>query len=525
MTAERNALTPPTSFVGRDHELAELREALATARLVTISGPGGTGKTRLALELAKALAAEGTEVWIVELAAVPAAGDVVPAVVDALGWTEVSGDDPIGDIATRLRSRTGMLVLDNCEHVLDGAAAVARAVTAVCDDLRVITTSREPLRAVGELIWRLAPLRAPGPGEHPTASDLEAMSSAQLLVERVRLHDRSFALDESNADAVGRICAALDGLPLAIELAAPWFRVLGAEEVAGRVEESLDLLAAYHSATSERHRTLAATMEWSYELLSEREQLLLTRLSVFAGGFGIEAVESVCSGHGIEGEEVVPLLARLVDTSLVVTERRGEITQYRLLETVREFSRSRLGARAHGTSTTWAFRRNGELWSVGPQPVQLPHAKGLGYIHRLVERMGEEVHVLDLTGGIAEGQIGPALDDRARRAYRERLADLRSEADEASAFNDPERAARAEAEIDAILTELSAAVGLGGRDRPVASSSERARTSVTKAIRWAIRRIGDVDAGVADHLRHAVHTGTYCRYEPGAVQWELGEGA
>jgi len=516
-------LIPTTSFIGRDLELVAVARQLAERRVLTVTGPGGTGKTRLVRELLRTRSADA---WWVELASVADAGGVRQAVIDALGWRESFGDvggaEPTADpLVERLRSRTGVLVLDNCEHVLGAAAELAHAVASQCSGVRVLSTSREPLGTAGEAVWRLSPLAVPAAGDE--ASDLAAVPSVQLFVDRVQLHDRSFRLDEDNAAAVVRICRALDGLPLALELAAPWLRVLSPAEAADRIEDDLDFVAAYGSALPERQRSLSAVLDWSYGLLDDSERLLFSRLSVFVGGFTLEAAEAVCSEDGLEEAEVLRLLARLVDTSLVVKEERAGIAWYRLLETVRDFSRRRLGAlEAPEHTGAWAFRRDGDVWEVGPRPVRIPHAKGLGYIHALLSQPGVELHVLDLSGRLRDGDAGPLLDHAARSAYRERLADLRAEADEAAEFNDLERVARAEAEIDAIVTQLSAAVGIGGRGRVAGSATERARMSVTKAIRWAIQRLGQHDELAAAHLERSVKTGAYCRYDPpDAVEWRL----
>ena len=321
-----------SSFVGREDELSEVVRLLHDHRLVTLTGVGGSGKTRLALAVAGELEEIFVDgVWVVELAPI---GDpeLVPRVVaSAAGIGERPGQ-PLTDTLTELlRSRTALLVLDNCEHLIDACAALADALLRSCPEMRILATSREVLGITGEVAWPVPPLR-------------EAVA---LFTERAAAVRPSFALTEESAPDVTRIAKQLDGLPLALELAATRVRVLSVQEIASRLGESLQLLVGDRTVTA-RHHTLEATFDWSHALLSPAEQVLFRRLSVFRGGFTLAAAEAVCTGDGLAPADVLDMLYLLVEKSLVIADPTNGSTRYRLLEVVRQYAEKQLTAADDG---------------------------------------------------------------------------------------------------------------------------------------------------------------------------------
>jgi predicted ATPase/DNA-binding CsgD family transcriptional regulator len=333
-----------SSFVGRGREINEIEGLLTDHRLLTLAGPGGSGKTRLALRVA-AEVAEGFEdgVWLVELAPLSDPDLVSRAVASVLGVRETPGTDLVDSLCVYLASRgTTLLILDNCEHIVDACASLSEALLHRCAKLRILATSRETLRVPGETLFAVPPLSLPDPRHSPTVASLPAYEATGLFVERTRAVKPDFSLTEGNAMAVAQVCYRLDGIPLALELAAARARVLSVEQISSRLDESFRLLTASGRRDIPHHRTLRATMDWSYELLRVEEQTLFRRLSVFAGGWTLEAAEEVCAGEGLEQDEVLDLLTSLVDKSLVlVSEQDGE-ARYRLLETVRQYGREKL---------------------------------------------------------------------------------------------------------------------------------------------------------------------------------------
>ena len=334
--------SPPTRLIGRDVELATLRDLITEpdARLVTITGPGGSGKTRLAVELGTRLRDDlGWHVALADLTGLRTAALVLPTIAAALGVKE-GGDRSLAEAtAVVLGDREVIAVVDNFEHVIDTAAGLADLLAAA-PGLRLIVTSRQALRLRWEREYPLSPLELPagdGPG---TAETIGAAPAVELLVDRIRRVRPGFSLDDDNAAALGEICRRLDGLPLAIELAAARLRVLSPQDLLHRLEHRLDSLAAASPDAPDRHRTLRATIAWSHDHLSPDEQRVFRRLGVFAGGAGLEAVEAVCSDDdGVDSATVLDLVAGLVDKSLVVTgvDAAGR-TRFRLLETIREFA-------------------------------------------------------------------------------------------------------------------------------------------------------------------------------------------
>ncbi len=344
VVAGRRRLPLETStFVGREHELAELRTLLGRTRLLTLAGTGGAGKTRLALELARDREdAHADGAILVELDSVGEGADVPDAVAEALDLRALPGGALVDAIAADLAPRELLLVLDNCEHVIGSSAALADALLRSAPRLTILATSREPLRVPGEVVFRVPSLAIPDPDAAELPAELLSYEAVRLFVERAGAVAPGFELDESNAAAVARICHRLDGLPLALELAAARTDALAAAALAERLDDRFRLLRAGSRTAPTRQQTLEAALDWSYELLADVERVLLRRLAVFSGGFTLEAAEEVCAGEGLEQAQVADVLARLVEKSLVTTEERQAARRYRLLETIRAYASARL---------------------------------------------------------------------------------------------------------------------------------------------------------------------------------------
>ena len=317
-----------TRFIGRDRELADLTRLLDTTRLVTLTGAGGSGKTRLAREVAVQLSSSFARVVWVDLASLADAQLLAQHVATCMHLPERVGASAIDLLIGTLTSDRALLVLDNCEHLVDGCADLAESLLRACSRLTILATSRAALGVASEMAWLVPPLAS---GE-----------AVQLFVERAQSALPSFALTEANAAALSEICRRLDGIPLAIELAAARVRVLSPEQIARRLDDAFRLLTTGSRTALPRHRTLRATMEWSYDLLGEREQMLLRRLSAFAGSFALEAAEAVCAGGQLEADDILDGVAALVDKSLIVMESGDGAARYRLLETVRQYATERI---------------------------------------------------------------------------------------------------------------------------------------------------------------------------------------
>lgn len=332
-----NLPDPLTEFVGRARERAELAEELPRARVLTLTGPGGCGKSRLAARVAadqEARFPDGAR-WV-ELAGVSDAAAVGLAIARALGVRPGPGQDGVAAAVSRLAARRCLVVLDNCEHVLDAAAHAARALATGCPDVVVLATSREPLHIAGETEWRVPPMTLPEPdGSAPS-------DAVDLFVTRARRVRTDFRLSDRNRPAVARLCRELDGMPLAIELAAARSRVLSVWQIADGLSDRFRVLGAAPRSGPDRHRTLRASVDWSHTSLSDAERILFRRAGVFAGGFTLEAAERVCAGADLDAGRVLELLAALVDKSLVQAEEHGEVVRYRLLETIRHYALERL---------------------------------------------------------------------------------------------------------------------------------------------------------------------------------------
>lgn len=344
-----------TSFIGREREMAEIRRLLAASRLVTLTGAAGSGKTRLALQVAADMIEEFPKgVWLAELTPLADPGLVPQTVASAFGVREVPGRPLLDTLLDYLRTRELLLVLDNCEHLVDAAAHLASSLLRGCPKVRILATSREALGVAGEAAYAVPPLSRPDPRDDLSAEQLVRSEAAHLFLERAAVSNPRFVVTPANAPAIAQIVRRLDGIPLAIELAAARAKVLTAEQIVQRLDDRFRLLTGGSRGGLPHHQTLQAAVAWSYDLLSGRERTLFCRLSVFSGGFSLDALEAVCAdagggapkrpdaGDAIESADVLDLLTRLVDKSLVTTESIGGDVRYRMLETIRLYGQERL---------------------------------------------------------------------------------------------------------------------------------------------------------------------------------------
>jgi predicted ATPase len=340
-----------TSFVGREQEMEQLEELVLAHRLVTLTGAGGAGKTRLAIEVASRLIdAFPDGVWLVELATLSDPPLVPQAAAQALGVKEQPARPVIETLGDYLASKKLLILLDNVEHMLEGCAHLVDSIVRRSPDITVLVTSRERLGMTGELTYRVPSLTVPGTSETMTPETASRYEGVRLFVERAKLV-HPFDLTAQNASYVASICTRLDGMPLAIELAAPRLRSLSVDELSERLDQRFAVLVDGSRAALPRHRTLRSMLDWSYDLLTEREQAMLRRVAVFAAGWTLESAEQVCSGNGIDASDVIKQLTSLVDKSLVLTDELVGATRYRMLETVRQYAQHRL--RDSGEESQW----------------------------------------------------------------------------------------------------------------------------------------------------------------------------
>jgi predicted ATPase/class 3 adenylate cyclase len=330
-----------TSFVGREREFDEVKKMLRDARLVTLHGTGGLGKTRLSLQVAADVLDEYPDgVWFIELAPITDPRLVPQSLASVLGVKEEAGHPVTEALVKFVKDRRLLLILDNCEHLTSACAEIANTLLRAGAGIRILATSRESLRISGETLYALSPLVAPDEGEQPTPAALARYEAVRLFVERATAAMPEFELNEKNAAAVADICRRLDGIPLALELAAARVRALSVENIALRLSDRFKLLTTGNRTALPRQQTLRALIDWSHDLLTQPEQTLFRRLGVFVGGWSLEAAEAVCPGGEINETDVLDLLARLVEKSLVALD--PDSGRYRLLETVRQYAQERL---------------------------------------------------------------------------------------------------------------------------------------------------------------------------------------
>jgi predicted ATPase/DNA-binding SARP family transcriptional activator len=363
-----------SSFVGREREMREIERLLVSSRALTLTGPGGAGKTRLAIEAAASqISAYQDGVWLVELAALSEPALVVQSIADVFDVREQQAVSLVDMVIRHVDDRRLLLLLDNCEHLVEACASTAQALLTGCPNLRIMTTSRQSLRIPGEVLFRVPSLPVPDPDAVMDPAELAPIDSVRLFVERAQAILPTFSLTARNAAAVARLCHHLDGLPLAIELAASRVAVLPVTAIADRLDDRFRLLVGGSGTALSRQQTLKATLDWSYNLLTEPQRRVLRALSVFVGGAPLDAVEIVSPGAGVGSSDVLRLLGELVDQSLVTLDDADAEPRYRLLETVREYGRDQLvelGEReateaAHGT---WALALADQAEAALPGP-------------------------------------------------------------------------------------------------------------------------------------------------------------
>jgi len=376
-----------SSFVGRERLIRDVRFQLESTRLLTLTGTGGTGKTRLALEVAWSLLHGFTGgVWFTELAAVREAAGVARAVGDVLGVREGPGVALVDAIAERLGRSETLLVVDNCEHVVTACAELVAALLGRCSSIRVLATSRQPLHTKGETIVRVPSLPVPNPSAEPDIAELPTIEAVRLFLDRARAVDPSFDMTPANAGAIAGLCYHLDGLPLALELAASRVAVIPVGVLERRLTERFRLLVGGDRAALTRHQTLKATLDWSYDLLSPEQQALLNRLSVFSGGATLGAAEAVCAAPPMTQRDILPMLGELIDQSMVALDISGIEPRYRLLETVREYAKERLVDAGESEAVWSTYRR----WAIELTRPAAPRRGATGWLDAF-RRLGPDI--------------------------------------------------------------------------------------------------------------------------------------
>lgn len=433
-----NLPTQLTPFIGREAELAQLHSLLDDTRLLTVTGSGGCGKTRLALEAATdRIEHHADGIWYVELAPLGETSSVVAALAAALHVRESAGGSLLDALVARLADQHALVVIDNCEHLLDECSVLVEALLRGCPPLQIMTTSRQPLNLPGEVTWRVPSLDSPKADQDVTVDALAQFDAVRLFVDRAVRARPNFTVDNDNAPHVAKICAQLDGIPLAIELAAARVRSVSVSRIAEGLDDRFRMLRGGSSTLLPRQQTLYESIEWSHQLLDDDEKVLLRRLARFSGGFDLDAAEAVCSFAPLDEYAVLDLLGNLVDRSLVVLDDEGPADRYRLLETIKQFSHARLDESGetsavldrHVDHFAAVARRLAPLLETGEQrsarPILEREAENLRVAlehvveHDDPERLGALAFDLTLfwlqTGGFTQG-------DRWLRVAAERLA-------------------------------------------------------------------------------------------------------
>ncbi len=404
-----------SSFIGRKRESAEIKRLLATTRVLTLTGAGGCGKTRLALRVASDVIDSFNDgVWWVELAALADETLVPQAIAQTLGVREVPNQTLSETLANHLRAKELLLVIDNCEHLITACAQLTEQLLRACSNVSILTTSREALGIAGETAWTVPSLSLPDVRHpRPTFADVSQYEAVQLFVDRAMAVQPSFKLTELNAAAVAQVCQRLDGIPLAIELAAARVKVLKTAEIAARLDDCFHLLTGGSRTALPRHQTLRAAIDWSYDLLTEPERVLLRRLSVFAGGCTLEAAEQVCADEvgrdGILSYKILDLQSHLVDKSLAVVDKQGGETRYHMLETIRQYAHERLAASGE---TEAIRRRHAEFFTAWVKQIEMELRAGPTQLDRFAQLEVEHDNIratLEWSLGGADVELGLRL--------------------------------------------------------------------------------------------------------------------
>lgn len=398
-----------TGFVGASADIAAVRGLIADHRLTTLTGPGGSGKTRLATETARTMLDDLPDgAWVVELASVGASGDPAQAALTALGLRDsllggAPNAEPLDRLVAAIRERETLLILDNCEHVIEAAAAFAHRILGECRRLRILATSREPLGITGEAIWRVEPLAVPAADADP--GRIESSPAVRLLRDRAGAVRTDLTADAHTLATMARVCRALDGIPLAIELAAARLRTMSLDQLATRLDDRFRLLTGGSRTALPRHRTLRAVVDWSWELLTDAERLVLRRLAVFSGGASLEAAEQVCAGDTVEAGDVLELLTALTEKSLLLPAGGGG-PRYRMLDTIAQYARDRLAE----AGEVEAARRAHLAYFTGLTETAEPHLRRAEQLAWLATLDAEHGNIAAaMRGALAAGEATAAM--------------------------------------------------------------------------------------------------------------------
>ncbi|HSV41560.1 MAG TPA: LuxR C-terminal-related transcriptional regulator [Nocardioidaceae bacterium] len=527
-----------TSFVGRRHELAEIRRLFTTSTLVTLTGPGGVGKTRLVLRAAAGLTKAFPDgVWLVELGEVQDPVLIPQAVATALGLREQPGDTPQESLLGYLVDRTLLLILDNCEHLVADAAKLADTLRRTCPKLRILATSREALGIEGEATLRISPLPVPDLAQPPALKGLPQFDAINLFADRAAAALPEFKVDDANQEAVLRIVHQLDGVPLALELAAARLRTLSPEELADRLADRYRLLVGGSRVAPARHQTLRLCVDWSYDQCTPLEQSLWSRISVFVGGFELDAVEGICAFGDLDQLDALDLLASLVDKSIVTRIEAGDRARFRLLESLREYGLERL----HETGEYSQVRERHRDWYadlairsrmewMSPQQVtwtrrldrEVPNIRA-AFDYSVLSpgdaltslRITESLHLYWVSRGLlTEGRrwLGRALAQTDGRREPERVRSLYSAVALAGMQGDLATATQQLTECEELASELGGEhlLGIAAHAAGVHGLFRGAPTDAVERLRVAVdlfRRQGDLDRLVESLIGLALAAG------------------